>query len=374
MRAFRHLAVPVLAVSVLASCASQQQPGGSAPASAVAAAPGSSAALRTTTILPEPIPATLVAQSPEEVTLREMVMLQDRLYRVSAPLLVKNTDLCTGNARSLLGFIAKNKYSYSDELSQAAQALYGLDDRLRVTGVLAGSGAARAGMRAGDIIDAVDATPMPQGPNAERQAATLLAPLVAGAGARNGIRLTVLRNGARLPITVTLTRACAYSVELGNADHVNAYHDGRRVLLTRGMLNATRTDDELAYVLAREMAHNALQHASKQAMTGTMGDIIDNLMRVKPDLSGMAGSAGVKASTREFDAAADTMALYMLARAGYDYNAAPQFWERLASQVPASVLNGYTAIHPATAYRLEVMARVLPEVRNKQAHKMPLLP
>ena len=44
---------------------------------------------------------------------------------------------------NLLGFTAKSKYSFSDELSEAAQQLYGMDDRLQVMGVLAGSGAAR---------------------------------------------------------------------------------------------------------------------------------------------------------------------------------------------------------------------------------------
>jgi predicted Zn-dependent protease len=40
---------------------------------------------------------------------------------------------------------------------------------------------------------------------------------------------------------------------------MNAYADGARIMVTRGMIAATKGDDELAYVLARTMAHNILE-------------------------------------------------------------------------------------------------------------------
>lgn len=316
-------------------------------------------------------PAAVAVPAPEQATLRTIISQQDRLYRVAAPLLVKNPELCKGNARNLLGFTAKNKFSYSSELVDAAQQLYGLDDRLQVMGVLEGSGAARAGIRRGDKLQSVEGKPVPQGPDAERQAATMLAPYVMKG---NSVRLTMLRNGASVPVTVPFTRACAYSIELGNSDNVNAYDDGRRVLITRGMMNFAASDNELAYVLAKEMAHNSLNHAQVQNTAGTVGAIIDNLVRIHPDMSTMAGTSGIKPMPQTFDAAADTLSLYMLARAGYDINQAPRFWERLAAQYPASVLNGYTAIHPSTAYRLSVMDKISADVKAKQGRQAPLLP
>jgi hypothetical protein len=324
--------------------------------------------------LPQPSQPVIVppqANVAEQATLRALVAQQDRLYRVAAPLLVKNPDLCKGNARNLLGFTAKNKYSYSAELAEAAQAALGLDEQLQVMGVLAGSGAARVGVRRGDKVVAAEGKTIPPGPNAERQAATILAPLV---GNRSSIKLNVIRDGANLPLTIPLTRACAYSIELGNADNVNAYNDGRRVMITRGMMNFARTDDELAYILAKEMAHNSLLHATKQNMSATVADIIDNLIRIRPDLTTMAGTSGVKSTPQELDAAADTLSLYMVSRAGYSIDQARSFWERLANQYPATVLNGYTAIHPATSYRLAVMDKIVADVRAKQAAKRPLLP
>jgi beta-barrel assembly-enhancing protease len=312
-----------------------------------------------------------IARTPDQEVLRSLVALQDRLYRVAAPLLVNNAELCKGKARNLLGFTAKNKYSYSSDLSTAAQELFKLDEQLRVMGILAGSGAERSGVQRGDILLAAEDKPMSKGSNAERNAAAILAPLV---GNHDSIKLTMLRNDIRINLNVPLTLACAFSIELGNTDNPIAYSDGRRILVARGMLQATQSDEELAYVLAKEMAHSALDHARKQRMNATLGGIIDNLILLHPDMSTMVGTAGVKPMPQELDAAADTLSLYMLARAGYKLDNAIAFWQRLANQYPPTVLNGYTAIHPATAYRVSLMQKAIVNVKAKQANKKPLRP
>lgn len=317
-------------------------------------------------------PAAVVAVNTlEQEALKARVALQDRLYRVAAPLLVNNTDLCKGNARKLLGFTAKNKYSYTSEFTDAAERGFGLGERLHIMSVLPGSGAAQAGLRAGDILLAVDDKPMPQGPNAERLAASVLGPLI---NTRSSVKLSLLRNQAPLAQVVPLTMACAFGIEFGDADNINAYTDGHRVLVTRGMLGFVKSDTELAYVIAREMAHSALGHPTRLRMSATLGSIIDNLIRIHPDLGTMSGMAGVKPFPQDVDAAADTLSLYMLARAGYDIDGAQRFWQRLATQVPTSTLNGYTAVHPATAFRMAVMEKIVPDVRSKKASGARLSP
>lgn len=318
-----------------------------------------------------PAPAVRAAfESAQIQTLRALTTQQDRLYRVAAPLLVSNAPLCKGNARNLIGFSAKNKYSYSEDYVQAAQAL-GLGEQLQVTGVLTNSGASRAGVLRGDILTAVEDKQMPQGANAERQAAAILGPLVSS---RSSVKLGLSRNNKPLAVNVPLTLACGFGIEFGNVDNVNAYSDGRRVLVTRGMLNFVRSDSELAYVLAKELAHNALRHPTRQRMTATVGGIIDNLTRVTPDVSTLNGTGGVKPMPQELDAAADTVALYMLARAGYNIDGANAFWQRLATQYPVTVLNGYTAIHPATAYRLTAIDKAVGDIKSKIAGKRTLTP
>jgi hypothetical protein len=311
------------------------------------------------------------AITPDVQALQTLIALQDRLYRVGAPLLVNNSQLCRANARNLLGFTAKNKYSYSSDYIIAAQKGLKLDDRLQVMGVLAGGGAARTGIRRGDMLLSVNDKTLPAGENAERDAAEILAPLVSSSSA---VKLNVLRDGANLWLNVPLTNACAFGIELGNTDNVTAYADGHRVLITRGMMNAVRSDEELAYVMAKEMAHNALAHANKQRMNATIGGIIDNLTRIQPDMSTMVGLAGVKPMPQDLDAMADKLSMYMLARAGYNIDGVIPFWQRMASQYPGTMLNSYTALHPGIAYRVPAMENTLADIKAKQAKKKPLVP
>ena len=310
------------------------------------------------------------APTAETAALRNMISMQDRLFKVASPLLTANVPLCKGNARNLLGFTAKNKYSYSVAMAPAAQSL-GFDDRLQVTDVLPGSGAANNDIKRGDYLISVGDRPVPQGESAERLTAILLTPLMT---AKTPIKLGLQRGNTPMTVMVPLTPACAFSIELGNVDTVNAYSDGSRVLVTRGMLNFARTDEELAYLIAREMAHNALAHPGRQKMVKTIGDIINNLMRAKPDTTTLAGTGGILPYGQDMDAAADTLSLYMLVRAGYSIDNAPAFWKRLAAQYPVSVPNGYTALHPSTTYRLAMIGKVTQIINAKKAAGKPLLP
>ena len=357
IHSLRHAALGATIALLLSACATQGPVTPSAPH-----APGA----------PTPQPGTLTPQlAADAETLTRMATMQERLYKVAAPLLIDNAELCKTHARNLLGFTAKNRYSDPGEYNEAAHIAFGMDERLQVTDVLAGSGAAKAGLRIGDGLVSAGGKPLPTGPHALRSAGAIFGPLVAS---QASIPLTVERKGDKRELNIPVTRACAYGIELGNADNVNSYADGQRVMVTRGMLEFTRNDNELAYVLATGLAHNVLGHAAVQRNTATISSIIENLMRMKPDDSMLIGSGGIKAMPAELDASADKLAVFMLARAGYNIEGDDDFWKRLASAYPATVLNGYTANHPALDARVAAINKAVAEVKAKRAAKKPLVP
>ena len=304
-------------------------------------------------------------------TLTKMADLQQRLYKVAAPLLIQNAELCKGQARNLLGFTAKNRWSYPGDYNEAAHVAFGMGEHLQVTDVLAGSGAARAGLQTGDVLLAAAGKPLPTGEHALTQAGGVFGKIIA---TQASLPMTIERRQTERQLTIPVTRACAFSIDVGNADNVNAYADGSRVLVTRGMINFARNDDELAFVIAKTMAHNMLGHPTTQRNSATIGSIIDNLKSITPDTSMLIGSGGIKAMPPEADAAADRLATYLAARAGYDIADAPSFWRRLADAYPPGVLNGYSANHPALAQRLAAIDKAGAEIKSKRAGKRPLVP
>jgi len=323
--------------------------------------------------VPPPAAAPVVTprQAAAREALRSMVSLQDRLYRVAAPILIGSADLCRAQARNLLGFTAKNRFSYPGEYNDAAAAVLNYDDVLQVSGILPGSGAARAGLRKGDDLIAADGKNLPTGRDAESKAAAVFGPLVSSRAALN---MTIARNGSKQTLNVPVTRACAIRVDLGNSDNINSYADGSRVLVTRGMINFAQSDDHLAYVLAKDIAHNVLGHSVTMRNNAAIGSIIDNLASVSPDLNMLIGTAGMKAYPLDMEIAADNLALYMLARAGYSIDKYKSFWQRVYSQYPPTVLNGYSATHPNATGRMAPIDRTLAEIKSKQAAKRPLTP
>jgi predicted Zn-dependent protease len=175
-------------------------------------------------------------------------------------------------------------------------------------------------------------------------------------------------------LKVPVTRACAMRIDLGNADNINSYADGARVSVTRGMINFAQNDETIAYVLAKDIAHNVLGHAAASRNTAAIGAVIDNVTRVQPDQTMLTGTAGIRPLSADMEIAADNLALYMLVRAGYGIDRYKAFWQKLAAQYPASVQNGYMALHPNVGPRLMALDRALPAVKAKQAAKKPLVP
>lgn len=306
-----------------------------------------------------------------DTVLDSLLLRQERVYRIAAPLIIKNAVLCRTQARPLLGFTAKNQYSYPPELAVAARQSLGLDERLQIMQILDGSGAMRAGLKRGDILQTIQDLNIPTGPQAEPETARMLSPILKNLSELN---ITVIRQNQPITVNVPLTLACAFAIDVGNAQQVNAYADGRRILLTRGLLDSFTTDEDVAVVIAREIAHNVLQHAKQLQQMATLSMVIDNLLLFKPDQIAANSSNGIKITPEKMDQEADRLALFMLTRAGYDPANFSLVLQKLAQNPNSSQALTYSTLHPWTEGRQSVIQATLKEIRQKQAAKKVLVP
>lgn len=201
---------------------------------------------------------------------------------------------------------------------------YGLDRGPGVLSVLAGSAAARAGLVAGDVLLSVNgaAFPSPREIAAERDRdrwrkrveeseMRLEEQLRAGPA-----RLRLLREGRELELLLDSIPACLGRVRLARSKQVNAFANGRYVVMTTAMLDFLRSDDELAVVLAHELSHNILRHPA----------LLDEQGVPKKGLFRAIGGNAKKVWQTE--AEADRFGIRLMATAGYDVGAAIPFWRR----------------------------------------------
>lgn len=183
--------------------------------------------------------------------------------------------------------------------------------------------AAAAGVHAGDIILSIDGRPLPAEPGLadpfSAPRAHVRADAVDDIFARSPtdtVTLHLLRDGKTLPVSLTLRPGCPSHVRVARSEQRNAYADGRHVFLTTGLLATLRGDDELAFVIAHEMAHNILGHAASMRAEGVTRGIGRGL--------GRSGRI-----VRAAEQAADQLAGEIMLDAGFDPVAGAQMLRRL---------------------------------------------
>lgn len=275
-----------------------------------------------------------------QLALEEQVDSQRRIERVSFRLMKAAADFCGEPKEIGYGFTVANKYSFGEEMVTAAQELFGLDSSARVLTVTPGSPAFEAGLTEGDIVSWIDSSPVIRG----KKSVTDVARILEKAGSR-GVTLQIRGPNPRR-VQLSPAEVCGYPVEIMNSDKVNAYSDGQRIKVTKGMLWFVHEDAELAMVLAHELAHNIMGHA------GTFRGMFENK------------------KSREADA--DYVGLYIMARADFEIESAPNFWQRIAAAFPRMI--GSSASHPIMPYRIVALRKTKKEIRDRETSGLPLVP
>ncbi|HEV7990687.1 MAG TPA: M48 family metalloprotease [Gemmatimonadaceae bacterium] len=223
--------------------------------------------------------------------------------------------------------------------------------RLSLTAVVALAGAACAGpftqMRAASR-DEVRAEQLRQRERAARSAlinrerlARLALPLLRAAAPLCGRNVGVVAQAKTSADGFASPAAamCAFTVSVEPDGAIDAHADDRSIVVTSAMLHFMN-DDELSVVLAHEIAHGVMRHASAAPIT----------------------------FSQDFESEADYVGLYILAWAGRPIDDAAQLWRRLAGEHPAEIT--FANSHPTTAERFVRLEQWRSEINRKIASGM----
>lgn len=289
-----------------------------------------------------------------------------RLQRVHWKLATTSSTLC-GRTAGALG--ADMVMLPKGDLAPSLARL-GVGEQPTVMSVVPGSPADVAGVRVGDRVLSVDGIPSS---DAKAVAERLRQEQSIG----RPVPVQISRAGQTLTMTPTPVKACGYPAVLQMDQVVNAYADGERVMVTRGMMAFARTDDELALVVAHELAHDSMRHMDAKKANATAGFAADLalaiLTRGAYRQSNMMNAAA-QSYSQEFEAEADYVGLYMLASSGFSIEDAPKFWRRMATAFPASIKGSHSASHPSTSYRMVALEAAAKEIQEKRANGLALVP
>lgn len=184
-----------------------------------------------------------------------------------------------------------------------------------------------------------------------------------------------------------------YCVGIIDTDEVNALSTASgMILISKGLLSSVESEDELAAVIAHELAHVQLEHAVGIIKSSRVNDFIQSSTALADDVTKKYSKlseddkklfhefAGVnnylvdtittKGYSKDQEFKADAEALNLLLAAGYDPNAMISMLKKLDASYKArsdSKEGGWTKTHPKPADRLKKVGAICSKMEYKGA-------
>ncbi len=152
-----------------------------------------------------------------------------------------------------------------------------------------------------------------------------------------------------------------------SSDTPNAFClPGGKIFVYTGLLQYATTDAELAAVMGHEVGHAIARHGAERTsqsqtagLVGSVGSAV--LGPVFNAAYGLGVNYGILMPYgRMQESEADYIGLILMAKAGYDPNAALSFWQKMA-QAGGSKPPEWMSTHPSDASRIAEIQKQLPE-------------
>jgi Zn-dependent protease with chaperone function len=193
------------------------------------------------------------------------------------------------------------------------------------------------------------------------------------------VELLIQRQEKKFPVTLFPQHLPAeYAILINTKQQtINAYAAPGRIILTQRLVSFCLNDDELAFVVGHELAHQALGHLVRREAYQGLGQFVGEMvtavstlslnrvlnwrhLQVDPDTLRVADDAVVSVFSREDEREADTYGLWYAFQAGYNLDASLALWERLAAVQEKDPFQAtyFLDSHPASLERLAHLKKV----------------
>lgn len=246
---------------------------------------------------------TLASRPAAVVDLSALRDKEQLVLTVGNRLAVASSALCTTQAPAV-GLALHDLSQYGPAYVQAARGMFTRPDLPAVLAVADGGVAATGDIRRDDAVAAVDGKPVPPagGDGLARVEAVISAIELGAADGR--VSLTLVRQGRLLVRELMPPAGCGVRFQVQPGAELEARANGWLIEVSTGLLDFVHGADELAAVLAHELAHNILRHRER-----------------------LVGASAAR--SRAFELEADRLSVGLMHRAGFRPAAAGEFWRRM---------------------------------------------
>lgn len=284
----------------------------------------------------------------EDTALLALRAQDRRVLAIGWRLTESMAELCA-NARPGLGWLLHDLDQYRPALRNDVEAAFGLGaGELGVLALAPDAPAARAGVREGDVVLMYGALKLERSgavsPSADHASLARDLWSIEQQTSSGPISVRVRRGSQSVDLVLQPALHCPWPVQVEISPRLSAAADGVRVSVSSALADFASRDDDLAFIIAHEMAHNLR----------------------RPD------ETGVGRGSRPREVEADRIGLILAARAGYDTAGAGTFMTAIGRRA-GSRLQWFSG-HPPIAERAATLNRLHLWIEAERRAGRPLRP
>ena len=293
-----------------------------------------------------------------EKAFRYQLQQQTRLAEVARPLLTKNIEACGKRTKPSLGIFIHSLDDYKKPKKAVAKSIYSLNEQPSVLQVLS-NGPAHQKLKVGDKLVSINQQPFPKG------TAKSIKHLSSNLKDQTAVELTVERDEDLITLSIQPELLCDYPVILSPSDAINGYADGSTIVITQGLMRFAQDDNELALIIAHEMAHNTQHHIPQRIKNSSLGLLLDTALLTSGIPSPLiATGLGANLYTQQYEIEADLIGLQLMHNAGFEIEGLDLFWQKMAAVHPSTITKGKEISHPTTVERSIQIRKEITRLKN----------
>ncbi len=177
------------------------------------------------------------------------------------------------------------------------------------------------------------------------------------------LNIKILRENKIIEKRINGINICVYNIQPTPSGSPNAFADGKKVFITLAAIKLASTNDEFAFLIGHEIAHNILHYKSFNA---NEAESISINYLDKPKIRELKNLFVASNENREIEA--DIEGIKFAFHAGYPLENVNDYWRRL-SIFPPELISKSINIYKSNAYRAALISNTLKSLKEKKNEK-----
>ncbi|MCY3884174.1 MAG: M48 family metallopeptidase [Gammaproteobacteria bacterium] len=312
---------------------------------------------------------------------------QARIAGIAQPILTANSDLCGSRVIWDVGVQWITLNDLDDPIDKSAGLEIGVTEYPYVTGVTPGSPAFAAGLRSGDTLRAIDGDSLNKDLwtfERQRTYATTgrnryrshLESVVQNASRDGAVSIEYQRESTHYTIELSPIRRCDYNVfVLAYLDLASQISPTQDILISSGLYSYAQSDSDLQSIVAHELAHVLAKHRPRTSTEQhlargheMLGQAMIDGMETRNSEVVFSNPTSPRTYGRRLELEADSLAMYLLARAEIEPSKYIDFWKRIPAETPL------VHTHVVDKVRTDNLEAAHREIQKKIDAGLPLIP